>query len=133
MVLLTHLECTACGKKLDHSIPQKLCSCGKVLYPRYDLEKAKETLTKDNLTGRKNNIWRMSEIMPCSLKYQFSLGEGGTPLLDLNEKDGVKIYAKEEGLNPTGSFKIRGLCAAVSRGIELGINEFVIPTAGNAG
>ncbi len=133
MSLLTHLECTYCGKVADHSIPQKLCGCGKVLYPKYDLELAKETLTKGNMEGRKNNIWRMHEIMPCNEKFQFTLGEGGTALLELESRYGIQLFSKEEGYNPTGSFKARGLCAAVSKAIELGISEFVIPTAGNAG
>jgi threonine synthase len=75
----------------------------------------------------------MTEIMPCTEPFQYTLGEGGTALLELEKQYGIKIYAKEEGNNPTGSFKARGLCAAVSRATELGISEFVIPTAGNAG
>lgn len=132
MSLLQFLECTSCGKKHDANQLIKLCDCGKVLYPRYDLEAAKETLNRD-LSNRPSNIWRMHEIMPCSKEYQFTLGEGGTPLLKLQNKQGIKVFMKDEGLNPTGSFKARGLCAAVSRGIELGVKEFVIPTAGNAG
>lgn len=132
MSLLQSLECTACGKKYDANQLIKLCDCGKVLYPRYDLELAKETLNTD-LSGRPNNIWRMHEIMPCSKEYQFTLGEGGTPLLEMHDLKGINVFMKDEGLNPTGSFKARGLCAAVSRGIELGVKEFIIPTAGNAG
>ncbi len=132
MSLLQSLECTACGKKYDPNQLIKLCECGKVLYPRYDLESAKETLSRD-LSSRSSNIWRMHEIMPCTKDYRFTLGEGGTPLLELNDLNGINIIMKDEGLNPTGSFKARGLCAAVSRGIELGVKEFIIPTAGNAG
>lgn len=133
MTLIEKLECTACGKNYPHDNLIKLCECGKVLYARYDLEKAKETLTKESMHTRKNNIWRMYEIMPCTLANQFTLGEGGTPLLRLKDQQGAKIYVKEEGLNPTGSFKARGLGAAVSKAYELGVREFVIPTAGNAG
>lgn len=133
MTFLIYLECTSCGNREDHTVPQKLCTkCGMVLYPRYDLEKAKETLTKDSMHKRKRDIWRMQEIMPCSEPYQFTLGEGGTPLLKLKNQD-INLFVKDEGFNPTGSFKARGLCAAVSRGVELGLTEFVIPTAGNAG
>ncbi|MCE7741866.1 MAG: threonine synthase [Candidatus Heimdallarchaeota archaeon] len=133
------LRCTACGDLHNILAKHKTCSCGKVLFVDYDLEKAKETLDKQSLQSRNRfNIWRMAEIMPVyQEKYRFSLGEGWTPLVKLNnigEKLQLnELYLKDEGFNPTGSFKSRGLCAAVSRAVELGINEFVIPTAGNAG
>lgn len=132
------LVCTSCGKQFDPAEKHRLCSCGKVLFARYDLEKAKENLSPNNLYGRKYNIWRMHEIMPVyETKYQYTLGEGWTPLLKL-ENIGKTIglnnlLLKDEGLNPTGTFKSRGLCAAVSKARELGIKDFVIPTAGNAG
>lgn len=108
------------------------------MFARYDLEKAKESLSPNNLFGRKYNIWRMHEIMPVyEAKHRYTLGEGWTPLLKL-ENIGKTIglnnlLLKDEGLNPTGTFKSRGLCAAVSKARELGIKDFVIPTAGNAG
>ncbi|MHA2172958.1 MAG: threonine synthase, partial [Candidatus Kariarchaeaceae archaeon] len=131
---ITHLECTNCNKVHDHNQAHTTCTnCEKVLYPRYDFEKAKETLTKISMHKRTQNIWRMMEIMPCTEPYQFTLGEGGTALLELKERSGIQIFAKDEGSNPTGSFKARGLCSAVSKACEIGISEFVIPTAGNAG
>ena len=133
---LEHIICSACGKRYDHKEILNLCSCGKVLLAKYDLEKANETVTHE-LTGRKSSIWRISEIMPVfDEKNQLSLGEGSTPLLPLQRffsQKGINFYLKDEGKNPTGTFKARGLCAAVSKAVELGINEFVIPTAGNAG
>ena len=133
------LRCTSCGDIHNIHAKHRTCSCGKVLFVDYDLEKAKETLDKTSLKIRsKFNIWRMAEIMPVfDEKYRFSLGEGWTPLIKLNnisERLNLKnLYLKDESFNPTGSFKSRGLCAAVSRAVELGISDFVIPTAGNAG
>ena len=135
---LIYLECTKCGKNYDHTELQKLCTCGKVLFARYDLERAKETITKESFTERSFNIWRVNEIMPVfKEEFRFTLGEGWTPLIrmdNLGKKIGLNnLLIKNEGENPTGSFKSRGLCAAVSKAIELGAKDFVIPTAGNAG
>ena len=132
------LRCTACGDIHNIDSKHKLCSCGKVLFADYDLEKAKETLDKSSFHRRRYDIWRMAEIMPVfDNKYRFTLGEGWTPVVQINnlgEMLGLKnLLLKDESFNPTGSFKSRGLCAAVSRAVELGINDFVIPTAGNAG
>ncbi|MBN2157022.1 MAG: threonine synthase [Candidatus Lokiarchaeota archaeon] len=138
--LITHLECSFCGKVHDADELNTVCKkCGKVLYPRYDLEKGKECITPNSLRLRKTyNLWRFHEIMPVKQeKYRISLGEGWTPLIhlkNLGEKMGLKeLYLKDEGQNPTGTFKSRGLCAAVAKGIELGVKEFSMPTAGNAG
>ncbi len=135
---LTHLKCTNCGKEYDSTEVHKLCSCGKVLFAKYDIEKAKETVSFANINNRRYDIWRFHEIMPVlEDKNRFTLGEGWTPLVklpNLGEKLELNnLYVKDEGLNPTGSFKSRGLCAAVSKAYELGVREFVIPTAGNAG
>ncbi len=135
---LTHLKCTKCGKLYDSSELHMLCSCGKVLFAEYDLEQAKETVNYSSIKDRRYDIWRFHEIMPVlEEKNRFTLGEGWTPLLkipNLGEKlELPDLYVKDEGLNPTGSFKSRGLCAAVSKAYELGVREFVIPTAGNAG
>ena len=135
---LTHLKCTKCEKEYDSTELHKLCSCGKVLFAEYDIEKAKETVSFANITNRRYDIWRLHEIMPVlEDKNRFTLGEGWTPLVklpNLGEKLELNnLYVKDEGLNPTGSFKSRGLCAAVSKAYELGVREFVIPTAGNAG
>jgi len=137
---IENLICTNCGKEFDADEINGLCtSCGKVLYPKYDLEKAKERLSKQNIQDRKvYNIWRLHEIMPVKEgKFRVTLGEGWTPNVKLNNfgKDLKlkQIYLKDEGQNPTGTFKSRGLCAAVSKGLELGIKDFVMPSAGNAG
>ncbi|MHA1124126.1 MAG: threonine synthase [Candidatus Heimdallarchaeota archaeon] len=138
--LITELECTNCGKKFPENKVINLCdSCGKVLYARYDLEQAKETLTKEAIQKRNvYNIWRWHEIMPVKEeKHRISLGEGWTPIVRVDNfgkaNDLSNVYIKDEGQNPTGTFKSRGLCAAVAKAIELGENEFVLPSAGNAG
>ncbi len=133
--LLSNLRCTACKSKYESQKIYTTCPrCGKILFAEYELEKAKENIL--NLENRSFNIWRFSEIMPViNPKYQYTLGEGWTPLLKLRRsaKSLKKLFLKDEGLNPTGTFKSRGLCAAVSKAKELGITKFVIPTAGNAG
>ena len=131
MSLLSFLECTYCKSKYDHSEIHTLCDCGKVLYSRYDLEKAKETVTKASFGSRKRNIFRIGELMPVGEKHQITLGEGMTPML--SPRSMKNLFVKDEGFNPTGSFKARGLCSAISKAYELGITKFVIPTAGNAG
>ncbi|MHA1763824.1 MAG: threonine synthase [Promethearchaeota archaeon] len=135
---LEKLKCTKCGKEYSATEIHRLCECGKVLFPVYDLEKAKETLSKNTMERRRYDIWRMMEIMPVkNPAFCYTLGEGWTPILhlkNLGEELGLKnLFLKDEGLNPTGTFKSRGLCAAVSKAVELGVKEFVIPSAGNAG
>ena len=135
---LKHLECTYCG--LIHSVhePNRLCvDCGKVLYPRYDIEKARLELNKENLKVRDSNMWRYFEMMPVlDFKNVVTLGEGFTPILSasrLSERLGCQdIVIKDEGVNPTASFKARGLSAAVSKAKELGITKLTMPSAGNA-
>ncbi|MHA2156157.1 MAG: threonine synthase [Candidatus Hodarchaeales archaeon] len=140
---LTHLECTACGEQTQPNIPHTLCpTCGKVLFARYNLEQVKAIIriskTEGHFTNRSYDIWRYPEIMPVLRREnQISLGEGWTPLLPLKRSvadQGLRnVYLKDEGQNPTGTFKSRGLCVAVSKAIELGVKSFIIPTAGNAG
>ena len=136
---LSHLECTACGRRHDAERLQTLCpDCGKVLYARYDLERAQKTLTRASVASRPRGMWRWRELMPVrDEKHVMTLGEGDTPLLParrLGAEFGCRhLYIKEEGVNPTGSFKARGLSAAVSRALELGVRKMAAPTAGNAG
>jgi threonine synthase len=115
-----------------------LCAaCGKPLLARYDLRRAANTLTREALKGREPSLWRYEEVLPvqqrgCMLK----LGEGWTPLVAagrLGERIGSpNTFIKDESLNPTGSFKARGLAMAVSRALELGARELAVPSAGNA-
>jgi threonine synthase len=132
---ITHLECSKCGRKHAHEKLQNLCDCGGPLLARYDLNAAARTLTPEALRGRAATMWRYAEVLPS--RDPVSLGEGMTPLVAtqrLGEKLGIEgLFVKDEGLNPTGSFKARGMSAAVSRAKELGAKALAAPTAGNAG
>ena len=115
-----------------------LCpACGKPLLVRYDLAQASQTLTRDSLAGRAETLWRYEEVLPVRRRDAIiSLGEGWTPLLAASRL-GASIgcahtYIKDEGLNPTGSFKARGQAVAVSRALELGVTALAVPSAGNA-
>ncbi|GAC1447940.1 MAG: threonine synthase [Ktedonobacterales bacterium] len=136
---MTHLECTRCGRGYDADVLQTLCpQDGGVLYARYDLVRAGRELDRDAMALRAPGLWQIPELMPVrDPAHIVTLGEGGTPLLTtprLGERLGFSQLAiKEEGLNPTGSFKARGISAAVSRAKELGAGAVTIPTAGNAG
>src|SRR6266850_1133344 len=129
------LECSACGKKYDASVEQHLCTCGKPLLARYDLRRAAATLTLENLRVRPRTLWRYAEVLPND--DPISLGEGMTALIPakrLGASIGLqRLFIKDEGLNPTGSFKARGMTAAVTRARHLGAKALAAPTAGNAG
>src|SRR5580765_1514394 len=129
------LECSACGKKFDAEIEQHLCTCGKPLLVRYDLRNAAVTLTLENLSKRIRTLWRYREVLPPG--DPVTLGEGMTPLIPaarLGASMGLQhLFVKDEGLNPTGSFKARGMTAAVTRAKQLGAKTLAAPTAGNAG
>jgi threonine synthase len=132
---LTHLECSSCRKTHDADRLQNLCTCGKPLLVRYDLKRAAQTLTREALATRVKSMWRYEEVLPGAPRV--SLGEGFTPLLHATRLgDRLRLphlYLKDEGLNPTGSFKARGLSAAVTMAKGLGARTLAIPTAGNAG
>jgi threonine synthase len=136
---ISHLECGWCGETYDHHQPINLCpACGKPLLVRYDLDAARAGFRCEDLQARPATLWRYAEMLPVqNSTFQMTLGEGFTPLLPL-PRMGAKLgltslYAKDEGINPTGSFKARGLALAVSRAAELGIRAVAIPSAGNAG
>src|ERR1700726_1090019 len=129
------LECSECRKKYDAEVEQHLCSCGRPLLVRYDLKQAATTLTLENLSKRVRTLWRYREVLPPG--NPVTLGEGMTPLVHaarLGASMGLRrLYVKDEGLNPTGSFKARGMTAAVTRAKQLGAKTLAAPTAGNAG
>ena len=133
-----YLECTSTGKKYDSEQLIRLSEAGKPLFARYDLDNVGPTFQPTDLAGRRADLWRYEEVLPVrDRSCMVQLGEGWTPLLDaprLAERMGVgRVWVKDEGQNPTGSFKARGLCMAVSRALELGAKELAIPSAGNAG
>src|SRR5258707_13227093 len=129
------LECSECEKKYDAGVEQHLCSCGRPLLVRYDLKRAAATLTMENLAKRAPTLWRYREVLPPG--DPVTLGEGMTPLvhaLRLGASMGLqRLYVKDEGLNPTGSFKARGVTAAVKRAKETGGESFWGATAGQGG
>lgn len=135
---VTHLECAKCGLTYDASKLQNLCTCGGPLLVRYDLARIKASVTKDDLKGRVASLWRYKELLPVNDdKNIVTLGEGMTPLLSassLGEAIGLPdLWLKDEGLNPTGTFKSRGAATGMSKAKELGVKTVAMPTAGNAG
>lgn len=136
---VTHLECANCGKNYKANKLHNLCvECGKPLLVFYDLEKAKQTLTKDSLKTRSENLWRYAEVLPVENPENIvCLGEGFTPLLKVERLAAtlplkLNLYIKDESTNPTQSFKARGMTAAVSMAKELGVKKVAAPSAGNA-
>ena len=135
---VTHLECAKCGAKYEPNRIYNLCTaCGKPLLVRYDLKAAAAGIKREDLKNRVSSLWRYREVLPVvSDENIVTLGEGWTPLIHasrLGQKIGLgNVYIKDEALNPTGAFKARGLCMAVSMAKELGIKKVAIPSAGNA-
>ncbi len=135
-MFVTHLECTACGLRHDSSRLQNLCTkCQKPLFAIVDLAAAGRVLTREKLAAREKSLWRYREVLPLPANVEpVSLGEGGTPLLRATRfADDVDLWIKDESLNPTQSFKARGMSVAVSMAKFLGAKELAVPSAGNAG
>jgi len=127
---VAYLECTRCGDHLSADKPQNTCpKDGGVLYARYDLASLRGKFRRDDLKGRTASMWRYAEVLPEAKPV--TLGEGFTPMLSSREYPHVHI--KDEGLNPTGSFKARGMSAAVTMARHLGLGKLAVPSAGNAG
>jgi threonine synthase len=127
--MLTHLECTRCGEHYPADRPQTVCpKDGGILYARYDLATIKRSFSSARLALRAPTMWRYDAVLPDA--NPVSLGEGFTPMLPSREYPNV--YIKDEGLNPTGSFKARGLSAAVTMARHFGLKKLAIPSAGNA-
>ena len=136
---LLDLQCSSCGRSFDPRQIQSFCSdCQAPLLARYDLAAARRTLDRDEFRRRPAGMWRWRELLPVlALENVVTLGEGDAPLLPLPRIGADlglrRLFVKDESLNPTGSFKARGLSAAVSKAKELGVSKVIIPTAGNAG
>ena len=127
--MLTHLECTRCGEHYPADRPQTVCPKDSgILYARYDLANIKRTFSSARLAGRTPTMWRYDAVLPDA--NPVTLGEGFTPMLSSREYPNV--YIKDEGLNPTGSFKARGLSAAVTMARHFHLKKLAIPSAGNA-
>jgi threonine synthase len=137
-VPLTHLDCTRCERRYPPGQVLNLCECGAPLFARYDLERAAHDMRPGHLALREPSLWRYREVLPVEdPDDRVSLGEGFTPLLaapQLGAAVGLpRLFIKDEGGNPTGSFKARGLALAVSMAKALGAKEVCLPSAGNAG
>ena len=138
MSLLTHLECSSCGHTIEPLDLVNLCPlCSKPLLARYDLKKATAAIDLNKLGDRDHSLWRFPEILPVFREEnRLSLGEGWTNVIKANRLGRLvghdQLYFKDEGSNPTGSFKARGLGMAVSCALERGAKAFSIPSAGNA-
>jgi threonine synthase len=136
---VSFVECTVCGAAHDHRRPLTVCAnCGQMLAVRYDVKKVAGALTKQTLASRPPGMYRFRELTPLDDdETPITLGEGGTPLLALPRLASHlglgRLWAKDEGQNPTGTFKARGLGMAITRARTLGATGFVIPSAGNAG
>jgi threonine synthase len=134
-----YLYCSECGVHCNPEEIQTFCkNCNAPLLTHYELEKIQDQVSRDQIAERPKGMWRWSELLPVrDTANQVSLGEGDTPLLRIDRTGnslGLKnLYVKDESLNPTATFKARGLAAAISRAKELGITKVIIPTAGNAG
>ena len=139
MSFLSGLACGACHEAHDARALQNVCrKCGKPLLARYDIEAAKERVSRDEWERGRDDLWRFADILPVRrARHIISLGEGMTPLLlarRLAEHVGLpQLMVKDESGNPTGSFKARGMTAAVSKAVELGVTRLAVPSAGNAG
>jgi threonine synthase len=134
------LECGACEERVEVVPSASVCpACAKPLLVRYALNGVEGPALIERWSRRLCDVgmWRFREILPIAAgETPVSLGEGATPLLALGDTDGLqglRAYVKDEGRNPTGSFKDRGLSAAVTRAVLGGASSFVIPSAGNAG
>jgi threonine synthase len=139
MTYLIHLDCPECGQIFSASTEQTFClNCQSPILARYNLSTASEQLNRDKISSDRSNMWRWGELLPVeNHNFISSLGEGDTPLIPITKLGEIygsrRVWVKDESINPTASFKARGLSAAVSKANEIGLKQLVIPTAGNAG
>jgi threonine synthase len=136
MSAVSQLECSRGGKRFERGQVLNLCDCGGPLLVRYDLESLRRSWSRDQIAAGPNSMWRYAPVLPARAESIVSLGEGMTPLIR-TRRVGARVgaddlWVKDEGLNPTGSFKARGLSCAISMAVELGIKKVAIPSAGNA-
>jgi threonine synthase len=132
----THLECSLCGKRREANAPANLCECGGPLLVRYDFSVIRHRWPRREVSNGPASMWRYAPVLPAAPESIVTLGEGWTPLVR-TRRAGARIgaenlWVKDEGLNPTASFKARGLSCAISMCKELGIRRVAIPSAGNA-
>jgi threonine synthase len=130
MAKILHFECSKCGEKFAADVARNVCPRdGGPLYVRYDLAVIRETATRDSVSHGPTTMWRYAAVLPDA--QPVTLGEGMTPMLPSRKY--AKLLIKDEGLNPTGSFKARGMSAAITMARHYGIKKLAAPSAGNAG
>jgi threonine synthase len=135
---VSYLECSRTGERFEAGKVHNLSSAGWPLLVRYDLSALRRRWHRDSLTNAPHSMWRYAPLLPVRMaEHIVSLQEGFTPLHRLDRLGGRlecdHLWLKDDGVNPTGSFKARGLSCAISMCRELGISKVAIPTAGNAG
>jgi threonine synthase len=136
---IRELICSGCGREFAIQQIHTFCpDCQSPILVKYDLNAVRQHVDRDQVHSRAKGMWRWHELLPVfESRNMVTLGEGDTALLDLprlGDQLGLSnLYVKDESSNPTGSFKARGLAAAISKARELGIKKVIIPTAGNAG
>ncbi len=138
MTMSSHLECSVCCLPFKAGQVHGLCECGGPLLVRYDLAKARATWNRESIASGPPSMWRYAPMLPVrDPKHIVSLGEGMTPMLKADRLGAAlganDLWVKDEGINPTGSFKARGLSCAISMCVELGLSKVAIASAGNAG
>ncbi len=139
MSFFKFLQCSDCATIYDPDKIQTFCPiCQAPLLAIYDIEAIRAHVDRDEIRQRARGMWRWGELLPVKDPDNIvTLGEGDAPLLRVPRVGGAlgltNLYVKDEGMNPTGSFKARGLAAAISKAKELGVEKVIIPTAGNAG
>ena len=137
MTTVSHLECSGTGKTYPAGQAMNLSPDGWPLLVRYDLEKARDGWNREWISSGPSNMWRYAPVLPVAKPSSIvTLGEGMTALVRTNRLGAAvgasDLWVKDEGLNPTASFKARGLSCAISMCKELGIQKIAIPSAGNA-
>ena len=134
---LSHLECARCERRYDATELQTTCTCGAPLLCRYDLNDLARNISRQQASKRDASMWRYRELLPLlDVGNAVTLGEGFTPLLPLQwaaERGFPHVLVKDEGQNPTGTFKARGAAMGVTRLRELGVTSIALSSSGNAG
>jgi threonine synthase len=136
MLKATHLECSLRDKRFEPGVAAGLCECGGPLLVRYDFDRIRHRWRRREVASGPASMWRYAPVLPPAAESVVSLGEGWTPLVRgrrLGARLGAEsVWIKDEGINPTGSFKARGFACAISMCVELGIRKVALPSAGNA-
>src|SRR5919198_387931 len=135
---VSHLECPRCRRTFDHRELMNVCMCGTPLLVEYDLERVAASTSREHMADRQPTMWRYRELLPVEEENRIvALGEGFTPLhraYRLGASVGVPdLWLKDEGLEPTGTFKARGAACGITAAAEREVRDVALPSAGNAG